>query len=149
MFERGEAYSLVQPRVQFVSNAGFALDNAQRYKIGSYIRHQGTQLSLSTQNSATVLFTITTTETVAFNVGYTFKDTNTGIIRTGTLNIAAQDTDDSPGTLTYTDEYVENNPPGLVLVVTQSGSTISVKYTLPSGALSTSGTFAYSISNLL
>jgi hypothetical protein len=60
----------------------------------------------------------------------------------------AVDGDDSAGTLTYVDEYSENNSTGLVLSVVQGGSTISIQYVLPTGSGYNGGPFRYSISNL-
>jgi len=148
MFERGEAYNITTPRVSFsTTNGGFALDNAQRYRFGSYVRNQGKQSTLSTQNSATEIFAVSTSEMTAFTVEYQFKDTDTSNYRSGSLTIAAMDTDDSTGSLTYTDDYVENTESGLTLTVVQAGSSVSVKYTLPTGSSSVSGTFYYSVTN--
>lgn len=148
MFERSEAYNITSPRVSFnATNGGFALDNAQRYKFGSYSRNQGKRVTLSTQSSATEIFAITTGAMTACKVEYQFKDPDTSNYRSGILNIAAMDADDSTGSLTYTDDYVENTASGLTLSVAQSGSNISIKYTLPAGSPSVSGTFYYSITN--
>ena len=58
--------------------------------------------------------------------------------------MVAQDSDDSTGTLTYTDDYSENNATGLILSAEQIGSTtVAIKYTA-----SLAGTFNYSIDHL-
>lgn len=148
MFERGEDENTAMPRISLsTTNGGFALDNAQRYKFGSYNRNQGYQEALSTQNSATEIFAVSTSDMIAFKVEYSFKDTNTSNYRTGVLSVAAMDSDDSTGSLTYTDDYVENTTSGLALTVSQTGTDISVKYTMPTGSSSTSGTFYYSVTN--
>ena len=74
---------------------------------------------------------------------YQFKDPLTNVIRFGSLRVVAQDSDDSAGTLSYVDEYTEDNPNAIVLDVIQSGSTISVRYTSTA-----SGTFKYSLEHL-
>lgn len=148
MFERPEPESAVMPRVSIsAANGGFMLDNAQRYKFGSYVRNQGSQLTLSVQNSPVSMFALSTVQSTNFKVEYSFKDTNTSCYRTGILLIATMDTDDSTGSLTYTDDYVENSESGLVLSVAQSGTTIDVNYTLPTNAPSVSGIFSYSVTN--
>jgi hypothetical protein len=77
---------------------------------------------------------------------YKFKDDLNLTTRYGTLQVVSQDGDDSSATLTYTDDYSENNPTGLVLSAVQSGTNINIQYTL--GGVANGGTLKYSISYL-
>jgi len=143
MFERSDADALVQPRINLNNKACYALVNGDEIEFGTYHKLAGVSTELSITGSPTTIFTITTAEATAFNCLYQFKDPLTNVIRFGTLKVVAQDSDDSAGTLSYVDEYTEDNPSAIVLDVIQSGSTISVRYTSTA-----SGTFKYSLEHL-
>ena len=143
MFERSDADALVQPRINLNNKACYALVNGDEIEFGTYHKLAGVSTELSIAGSPTAIFTITTAEATAFNCLYQFKDPLTNVIRFGTLRVVAQDSDDSAGTLSYVDEYTEDNPSAIVLDVIQSGSTISVRYTSTA-----SGTFKYSLEHL-
>jgi len=144
MFERSEVNNRDFPRINVNSNKVFALDNGERYKFGTYQREAGQQASLSVTGSPTEIFRVNTGTASAFCVKYKFTESGGGAIRFGTLNVVSQDSDDSSGSLTYTDEYSENNPTGLLLSAEQIGSeTVSIKYTA-----TTVGAFNYSFDHL-
>ena len=86
---------------------------------------------------------MTSTRSPVFSVRYSFYDPVSYALRMGVLNVVGQDTDDSSGTLVYTDEYSENAVTGLVMSAEQSGTTISVKYTATDA-----GTFKYTVEYL-
>jgi hypothetical protein len=67
------------------------------------------------------------------------RDTN---VRTGTLLVAA----DSSTTFGSDDTFAENSSTGVTLTVTQSTSTISIKYSSNDTGLT--GTLTYSIAHL-
>lgn len=144
MFERDETDNLTYARIDINSKRVFALDKGERYKFGTYNREVGKTTDLSVTGSATNIFTVSTSLMSAFTVTYKFTETGGGAIRFGKLTVVAQDSDDSSGTLTYTDDYTENNASGLILSVTQPGSTtVAVQYTA-----TVAGTFNYSIDHL-
>lgn len=144
MFERGETQNLALSRIDTNNNKVFALDNAERYKFGTYIRKVGETSSISVTGSPTTITTLDINQLEAFNMKYTFKDSSNAIVRHGTFNcVAAEDPGDSTGSLTYDEEYRENNTSGLVLSASQSGNTISVQYTA-----TVAGTFNFSINQL-
>ena len=143
MFERSDADALVQPRIDLNNKACYALVNGDEIEFGTYHKLAGVSTELSVAGSPTTIFTVTTAEAAAFNCLYQFKDPISKIIRFGTLRVVAQDSDDSAGTLSYVDDYTEDNPSAIVLDVIQSGSTISVRYTSTA-----SGTFKYSLEHL-
>jgi hypothetical protein len=143
MFERSDADDASYPRIELNNKDAFGLDKGQRYKFGSYAREVGKTVSLTTQVSATTIFTMTSTRSPVFSVRYSFYDPVSNALRMGVLNVVGQDTDDSSGTLVYTDEYSENAVTGLVMSAEQSGTTISVKYTATDA-----GTFKYTVEYL-
>ena len=143
MFERSDADDASYARIALNNKDAFGLDKGQRYKFGSYAREVGKTVSLTTQVSATAIFTMTSTRSPVFSVRYSFYDPVSYALRMGVLNVVGQDTDDSSGTLVYTDEYSENATTGLVLSVEQSSTTITVKYTATDA-----GTFKYTVEYL-
>ena len=144
MFERDETDNLTFARIDVNNKRVFALDKGERYKFGTYNREVGKTASLSITGSATNIFTVSTSLMSAFTVTYKFTETGGSATRFGKLTIVAQDSDDSTGSLTYTDNYTENNATGLILSVEQTGSTtVAIKYTA-----SVAGTFNYSIDHL-
>jgi hypothetical protein len=146
MFERDETFNAIDPRIKINNKKVFALDNGERYKFGTYTRNAGDQVYLDLETTPTTVITIKTTEAQAFTMQYRFKDDLNLTNRFGTLEVVSQDGDDSAGTLSYTDDYTENNPTGLVLSVIQSGTNIYIQYTL--GGVASGGTLKYSISYL-
>jgi len=144
MFERGESQNAVLPRIDINNKKVFAIDKGERIKFGTYTRKVGETFDIATTISETTITTLNINVTEAFNLRYTFKDDDSAIVRHGTLNVvAAEDPDDSTGSLTYDEEYVENNSSGLVLSVTQTGNVVSVQYTS-----TRNGTFNYSVNHL-
>lgn len=144
LFERDETDNLTFARINLNNKRVFALDNSERYKFGTYQREVGKTADLTVTGSATNIFTISTSIASAFTVTYKFTETGGGAMRFGKLTVVAQDSDDSAGSLTYTDDYSENNATGLVLSVTQTGSTtVAIQYTA-----TVAGTFNYSIDHL-
>jgi hypothetical protein len=140
MFERSDADARTQERVKNNDKACYALTNGDLIEIGTYHRLAGVKQSLSVQGSATTIFTINTLDSSVFNVDYSYKIPSTNVLRTGTLRVVGQDTDDSAGTLTYVDDFSENNPSDIVISVVQSGTSISIQYTN-----TIAGTFSYSL----
>jgi hypothetical protein len=148
MFERDETFNAIEPRIDVGTYKVFALDKGERYKFGTYQRNAGQESTLTLTNVAATIFTVSATQMQGFTMQYRYRDAISLAGRYGTLTVMAADGDDSAGTLTYVDEYSENNSTGLVLSVVQGGSTISIQYVLPTGSGYNGGPFRYSISNL-
>jgi hypothetical protein len=133
MFQRSTAQSSTFPRI-YLYNAvtstvpvSIGIDSAAQTQLGSYIIETATQATLTAGVSNAPLFTKNSIKFPAFSMEYTIvRETS---VRTGTL-IVVNDADDSAGDgLSYTDDYVENSDPDVILDVTDVGSTISVLYT--------------------
>jgi len=148
MFERSEMFNLVEPRIKINDKKVFAIDKGERYKFGTYTQDVGQQVYLDLIGSPTEIITIDSAQAEAFTMQYKFKDGVNETTRYGTLQVVSQDGDDSSGTLTYTDDYSENNPTYLTLSAVQNGTDIEIRYTLPSGSGATGGYLRYSISYL-
>lgn len=140
MFERTEGNSLIQPRVKLNDTKSFALENGERYRFGSYVQEAGQSANIEVTGSATEFLRVRTSLANAFTLKYNFKDPLSNVIRYGTLTVVAQDSDDSSGTLTYSDDYSENGSSGLVLSAEHfDANNVSIKYTAVSA-----GTIKYS-----
>lgn len=142
MFERSDADDASYARIALNNKDAFGLDKGQRYKFGAYSREVGKTVSLTTQVSPTLIFTVDTGSVPAFTMDYTFYDPVNTYLRRGRATVVGAN-DDSSGSLVFDEEYIENSTMGLVLSATQSGTTISVKYTATDA-----GTFKYSLNYL-
>lgn len=137
MFERSYTDSQVQPRI--LINGG-AVTTVTEMQLGRYTRQSGRTFTLSNNVSNQTITTINCNQVRAFRMDYTIvRDTN---VRTGMLLVAA----DSTTTFGSDDTYAENTPTGITISVTQSTSTISIKYSSTNTGLT--GTLTYSISHL-
>lgn len=145
MFERDTNDNNIFSRIDLNAKKVFAIDDGERVKFGTYNREAGQQESVTTTGGTPVeMFTISTDIATAFSLKYRFTESAGGAIRFGTLTVVSQDSDDSVGSLVYTDDYSENSETGLVLSAEQTGSTtVSIKYTA-----TTNGTFNYSFDHL-
>jgi hypothetical protein len=124
--------------------ASIGIDSAAQIQMGSFVRETGTQATLSAGATATTLFTVSSAQIKAFSMEYTI--TRETSVRTGTMTIV-NDADDSAGDgLSYTDDFVQNSDPDVILEVTDVGSTMSVKYT--TNAARAAGKIYYSLTHL-
>jgi len=141
MFERSLTDANTVARV-FV--AGSSSSTGSLIQLGRYTRETGRTQELANDQSDELIFTTSTDTVKAYQMVYTIvRDT---AIRTGTLIVTAQNSDDSSLTLSYNDDYTENYSTGVTLTVTQSSSEVSVKYTTTDSGLT--GILTYSLSYL-
>lgn len=145
LFERDDTDAASYPRVDLNNTASIAFQNAEEIQLGTFHREVGRQTTLTDNtSSATTIFTVSSSATKAFQMNYTIiRDT---AVRHGVLTVVAQDSDDSSLTLNYSEGYDENISTGVTFTATQSGSTISVKYTTTN--IGTNATLKYSLMRL-
>lgn len=93
-------------------------------------RNAGKTVLLGPTVTPTEIFSISIDDTDAFTMQYRYKDDLYLMSQYGTLEVLGQDSDDLASTLTYTNDYSENNPTGLILGASQNNTIISVWYTL-------------------
>ena len=138
LFERSDAFATNIPRIDLNSTTSIGTTNSRELAIGRYVRETGQTFSLLASQTNTTIFTVNATVTKAFNVNYTIEvGTN---YRTGVLSVVSA----GGATVTFTDDYTENNSTGITLNVTQLVNTITVNY---NSGVST-GTMTYSITHL-
>lgn len=143
-FSRTVTNSQTYPRIKFNNRQVIQTTNGEQMSMGTYTRQSGILTALADNVAIpTTAITLSTTTAKAFSINYTI--TRGDAYRTGTLTITA-----APfsfvNPLTYTDDYIENVSTGITLSVTQSGNSISVKYT--SGSTGVISAFAYTINYL-
>ena len=150
MFQRTTTFSSTYPRIKIFNAvtqtvpASIGVDSAAQIQMGSFVRETGTQATLSAGATSATLFTVSSTQIKAFSMEYTI--TRETSVRTGTMTIV-NDADDSAGDgLSYTDDFVQNSDPDVILEVTDVGSTMSVKYT--TDAVRAAGKIYYSLTHL-
>ena len=141
MFARLDSDAAIQPRVQVLSGIS---DTGTQIQLGRYARENGRTFSLSNNQSDQLIFVTNTSVVKAYQMMYTIiRDTT---IRTGTLTVTAQNSDDSSLTLSYADDYTENFGTGVTLAVSQLGNVVSLKYSTTNTGLA--GTLTYSLAYL-
>lgn len=140
MFARTDAFSDAivpgssYPRIVLNDTTSIGITNSKEISLGTYTRESGQYATLNDGQASAITIVSDSgtslefdTETIrAFTMNYTIiRDV---VARTGTLLVVAN-ADDSSGDLEYSDDYTENLSAGVTLSVTQSGQTLSIKYT--------------------
>ena len=138
LFQRTPTYATTYPCVNLNDTQSIATTNGTQLSLGTYTRETGNTFNIvAATGSPATIFTINSTQTTAFNVNYTiYRGT---AYQTGTLMISSNG---STTDLTWSQDMVENESTGVILSVSQSGTTISVRYTSTSGS---PGKFKYSV----
>ena len=141
MFERADAYAGVYPRIDLNGEASIAFTNGQQLAMGTYVRESGLTVGLTNNVvSPTTAITYSLGGVVALGINYTIDRGTT--YRTGIINI----TTIGGSSLNYTDDYTENANTGITLTVTQTGTTVFVKYISTNTGVG--ATLTYSITHL-
>lgn len=155
MFARTDSEILTAARVEIVGSvASIGLDMAEKLQMGSYVRDTG-QVAVLDDNKVTwtTIFSkdavdngTDPAEVVIPGFICEYAIVRSGLVRTGTLRITAAYPDDSTTSLTWNDDYLENEDTGVSLRVTQSGETVSVQYQTTN--IGADAAFTYSCSYL-
>jgi hypothetical protein len=136
MFERGDAYVSVYPRININNTLSIATTNGSQIQLGSYTRESGSTFILG---DGTVSATpITSSAANAFSINYTI--TRATAYRTGTIMIT------NAATPVWTEDFVETASTGVVFSVTESSGVVTLNYTAT--ATGTDGDLYYSITTL-
>lgn len=142
LFERTDAYAAAFPRVNLNNTISIATNNGDSLSMGTYNRASGRRATLTNNTSGTV-FEVDADLVQAFTINYTvFRDT---AYRTGTIMVSADSA--TPGTLNWDEDFVENGTTGIVLSVSQTGTTISVSYSASNTGVN--ATIKYSVASLI
>jgi Pectate lyase superfamily protein len=123
LFERSNDDAVLYPRIQLNDLASIAFTNGQQLAMGSYVRASGLTVTLTNNViSPTTAITYSLGGVAALGINYTIVRGT--VYRTGVINIATT----GGSSLNYTDDFTENASTGITLTVTQTGSTVFVKY---------------------
>lgn len=148
LFEREDVFSTLEdpgttfPRITLNNTASIATTNGVQLAVGTYVRQSGIQAELLANQvfpAVVTIFTVDVNAIKAFSVNYTIL--RAANRRTGTLTVAS----DPLNAVTSVDTYTENDVTGILLIVSQSGNTVTVGYVSTAGV---NGTISYSITNL-
>lgn len=123
MFERGDAFATVYPRIDLGDTASIAVTNGKQIQLGNYVRQSSQTVTLVNNAVNQVAFTLLTTSSQVFTVSARITR-GTGYA-SSVLSIVAE----GGGSLTWSEDRNENNSLGVTFDVSQSGDTISVYYT--------------------
>lgn len=144
MFERDESANALKARIEIGTNQVFALDAGQRYKFGSYRRDAGGEVFLDVSTPVvTTGVEINAADIDGMTIQYTYKDSITFAKRVGVLEISP---DDGINPIAWTEDFTEVAATDLTLSVQQSGDTVEIYYSIPTGSAGSGGNFRYSIS---
>jgi Pectate lyase superfamily protein len=128
------------PRITLNQTASIATTNGGQLAMGTYVRQSGTRFNLlSNQSIPVAIFQVDSSVIKTFQINYTIiRDTSR---RTGIFTVAS----DPLGAVSSTDSFTENNATGILLLVGQSGETVTVSYTSTVGS---TGNLDYSLTYL-
>ena len=139
MFERGDAYATTHPRIDLANQASIGLVNGQSIELGPNTIQANAETVLTDDVSNTVLYTF---DAVLYRSStMTYSITRDTSVRQGTFRVVPT----GGGTLTYDDDYVEDLTTGVTFSATQSGDTVSIKYTTSNTGID--GSITFTISN--
>ena len=141
LFERDDIDAAVYARVAITGSVG---TTGSQIQLGRYSRETGRTFTMANNVSNQTIFTTNANQFKAFSMTYSIN--RNGEIRYGTLQVVSKIADGSTISQVYTDDYSETDDIGITLSVTQSGSTVSVRYTTTNTGSTASLT--YSVAHL-
>lgn len=138
MFERAPEYSTTYLRIDLSNQASIGFVGGNALKIGPADILAEPITTLSNNVTAQELYAFDTTVLRSATMNYSItRDTGT---RHGSFRV----TPTGGGTLTYDDDYVENEAIGVTLTASQSGDDVSINYTTTNTGVDGSITFTIS-----
>lgn len=140
MFDRDDTDAADFPRINLNNTVSIATTNGQQLSMGTYTRESGAQTTLI-NNSSDTLVTVSTNQTVAFEVNYTI--TRGSAYRTGTVVVTSNNGSGNP---TYFEDFAQNSDTGITLSFTQTGTDVSFDYSADNSG--SNGQIQYSINYL-
>lgn len=156
MFARTDQFSGITapgssyPRVTLNNTTAIAVTNSAQIAVGTYVRESGRAATLVNNTLVPTTVTSVDTPTVPLEINAVISPAvkiDYNIIRStryrsGTMTLAS----DGAGSLTYTDDYVENADVGVTLSAVETANVISIQYTTVD--ISADGAMTYSINHL-
>jgi len=139
MFERGDDYAVDYPRIDLLNTGSIGFVNGKYVELGPNILETAPETVL-TNNVADVAFyefdsTVIRSTTINYSIT---RDTG---VRHGSFRVVPT----GGGTLTYDDDYNQDQDIGVTLSASQAGDTVSINYTTTNTGVD--GSIAFSTSN--
>jgi hypothetical protein len=138
MFERGNNYTSLYPRIDIGNTGSIAFVNGQFIELGPNVIITASPETLTNNASNQTIYQFDVTKTRSVTMNYSI--TRTTGVRHGALRVVPT----GGGVLTYDDDYVENEVVGVTLSATQAGDDVSIKYTTTNTGVDGSITFSIS-----
>lgn len=136
MFERSDAYASTYTRIQVSGTNSIGFVNSSFVEFGSTILQTKAETPILNNVSDQLLYSFDSTILRAATLNYTIiRDTGT---RQGTFSVVPT----GGGTLTYNDDYIENEAIGVTFSASQSGDNVSITYTTTNDV---EGSITYSV----
>lgn len=139
MFERAPEYSTTYLRIDLSNQASIGFVGGNLLKIGPSDIYAEPITTLSNNVTAQSIYEFDTTLIRSTTMNYSITR-NTGV-RQGTFCVVPT----GGGTLTYNDDYVENETTGVTFSATQSGNDVFINYTTTNTGVD--GSITFTISN--
>lgn len=141
LFERSDTDATVFSRVSISGGTG---STGTQIQLGRYNRQTGRVFTLANNVSNQTIFTTNANQFKAFDMVYTIN--RDGDIRHGVFTVVSKISDGSTLSQVYTDDYSETDDVGVTLLVTQTGTAVSVLYSTTNTGFT--GALTYSIRHL-
>ena len=139
MFERDDVYATTYPRIDLSNVGGIGFVNGKYIELGPNVVETAPEAVLTNNSSNQDLYTFDSTLTRSATMNYSItRDTG---VRHGSFRVVPT----GGGTLTYDDDYVEDEIIGVTLSASQTGDDVTIKYTTTNTGVD--GSITYSISN--
>lgn len=139
MFERGDDYATTYPRIDLANTGSIGFVNGKYIELGPNVVETAPEAVLTNNSSNQDLYTFDSILTRSASMNYSItRDTG---VRHGTFRVVPT----GGGSLTYDDDYVEDQAVGVTLSASQTGDDVTIKYTTTNTGVD--GSITFSISN--
>ena len=135
------------PNINLFNKPSIAFENAERQRMGTYVRETGKHIVLLFGTTNGTVFTVPAIQYRAFKIDFTIQRPVPGSIayRTGSITISV-----GPGNgISWDEDYTEHASPGVEFTVVSDGTSIRLKYSVLSNSLGSNATLTYSVTKLL
>lgn len=138
MFERADAYATVHPRIDIKNTSSIGFVNGKFIELGPNVLETESPTEITNNTTDETLYTFDATLYRSISINYSItRDTG---VRHGTFRVAPT----GGGSLTYDDDYIENETIGVTLSASQVGDDVNITYTSSNAGIDGSITFTIS-----
>ena len=139
MFERGDSYAGLYPRIDLANTSSIGFVNGKYIVLGPNVIETAPETVLTNNLTNETFYTFNSGTTRSATLSYSItRDTG---VRHGSFRVVPT----GGGSLTYDDDYVEDQTVGVTLSASQSGDDVNINYTTTNTGVD--GSITFSISN--